>query len=544
MSDQLDEPLANPVHPLSKATLPNWLRQRALLTPRRVAIEYRNQTVTFAELYATVLETAGALVRCGVHRGDRVAFLLQNGWQLPCLVHAVSEAGAVSVPLNTRLTRPELVWQMEDAGVKLCIYDTAHAEQAELIAEQIKEKQPHMKLLDVNDIVRMCKQALPDERKENRLGAEQNLPLHHGTAHTSAASFRTEYLLDDTHTILYTSGTTGRPKGVQLTYGNHWWSAIGSMLNLGLREDDSWLVCLPMFHMGGLSILMRGVIYGMKVVILDRFDERAVNEELLRKRVSIVSVVNTMLQRMIEHLDAGGSGGGYPETLRCILLGGGPANRALLEKCAARSIPVFQSFGMTETASQTVTLAPEDALHKIGSAGKPLFPAQIKIVKDGRQLSPGEVGEVVVKGPNVMRGYWQRPEANRRTLREGWLYTGDLGYVDEEGYLYVVDRRQDLIISGGENVYPAEIEAVLNEHPAVLEAGVTGVKSEKWGHVPVAFVRCHPAQSTDETVLLQHCAQRLARYKLPVRIYFVKQPLPRNAMNKLLRRKLPDLLDQ
>ncbi|MED5077855.1 AMP-binding protein, partial [Geobacillus stearothermophilus] len=215
--------------------------------------------------------------------------------------------------------------------------------------------------------------------------------------------------------------------------------------------------------------------------------------------------------------------------------------RPLLEACKEKGIPVYQTYGMTETASQIATLAPEYSLTKLGSAGKPLFPAELCILKDGKPAAPHEAGEIVVKGPNVTKGYWQRPEATAQAIRGGWFFTGDIGYLDEDGFLYVLDRRSDLIISGGENVYPAEVEAVLLSHPDVEEAGVTGVENETWGQVPYAFVRLKRGASPDEAALRAFCRERLAKYKVPARIYFVDE-LPRNAAQKLLRRELKRLI--
>lgn len=250
-----------------------------------------------------------------------------------------------------------------------------------------------------------------------------------------------------------------------------------------------------------------------------------------------MSVVSAMLSGMMNELGEDA----YPGHFRCMLLGGGPAPQVLLEKCRDRDIPVFQTYGMSETASQIVTLAPENMLDKLGSAGKPLFPAELRIEQNGETAAPGEVGEIVVRGPNVTSGYLHREKETKKAIRDGWLYSGDLGYVDEEGFLYVLDRRKDLIISGGENVYPAEVEAVLLAHPDVIDAGVTGVEDERWGQVPVAFVSISEDAEFDEGGIISFCGDRLARYKVPSRVYPVKE-LPRNASKKLLRRKLTGLI--
>ena len=341
-----------------------------------------------------------------------------------------------------------------------------------------------------------------------------------------------------THSLLYTSGTTGTPKGAILTYGNHLWSAIGSALNLGVREDDRWLACLPLFHVGGLAILLRGAIYGTTAVVHESFDAARVNASIDEDGVTIISVVANMLQRMLDQR----ADQPYPASMRCVLLGGGPAPEPLLQRCAALDVPVVQTYGLTETASQVATLAPEDALPKLGSAGKPLFGTELRIEgQDGSHLPAGAEGEIVVRGPTVTPGYLNRPEATAEAIHGGWLHTGDIGYVDAEGYLYVLDRRDDLIVSGGENVYPAEIEAVLQSHPDVAEAGVYGAPDERWGQTPVAAVVLRPGATITPDTLMAHCREHLAAYKTPSRIELHDQ-LPRNAAGKLMRSRLRELL--
>jgi O-succinylbenzoic acid--CoA ligase len=338
---------------------------------------------------------------------------------------------------------------------------------------------------------------------------------------------------DEPHTVIYSSGTTGKPKGVVLTYGNHLWNALASCLNLGLHKDDRWLAVLPLFHVGGLSILIRSVLYGIPVVLHEKFDPAVINASIEQDRVTIISVVSNMLQRMLDERQDKP----YPPHLRAVLVGGGPVPRPLLERCAALQIPVTQTYGMTETASQVCTLSPADSLRKLGSAGRALYPGEIAI--DPTNVSPDGVGEILVRGPIVTPGYFNRPEETSKAIKDGWLHTGDLGYRDAEGYLYVVERRTDLIISGGENIYPAEIEAVLLSHPAVEEAGVTGFADERWGQVPVAVVKLRENFSITEIELLEWVSARLAKYKLPKRVYF-RNSLPRNAAGKLVRRLLKD----
>ncbi|MFD4817516.1 o-succinylbenzoate--CoA ligase [Peribacillus butanolivorans] len=485
---------------MAEEKLPNWLKNRAHLSPDRPAIEFEGRTYTFLELHTLTGKMAGKLANKGVKAGESCAVLLRNHIDSVVVIHALFYLGVKIVMLNNKLTAKELSWQIEDSEAVRLISEDSFSE----------------KLSDIRDILTdfqvLLKEELPEE----------------GTT-----EFLHEFNLEDTATIMYTSGTTGNPKGVIQTFGNHWWSAVGSMLNLGLREEDSWYCAVPIFHISGLSILMKSVIYGMKVVLVEKFDEREANRSIQENGVTIISVVTTMLNRMLHDLGKTS----YPETFRCMLLGGGPAPVHLLEVCKGKGIPVYQTYGMTETSSQIVTLAPEYSMTKIGSAGKPLFPSQLRIVKDGKTCEPGVAGEIVVSGPNVTKGYFKRLDATQQAITEGWLYTGDLGYLDEEGFLYVLDRRSDLIISGGENVYPAEIENVLSKHPAVFEAGVTGTDDEKWGQVPLAFVVLHQGAELKETELLNYCGDSLATYKIPRNVIFCEE-LPRNGASKLLRREL------
>ncbi|MTT30520.1 o-succinylbenzoate--CoA ligase [Terrilactibacillus sp. BCM23-1] len=486
--------------------MPHWLKQRAHLTPNRIAYVTDDEKVTFLELDNQVKSLAMKLISYGVQEGQRVALLFNNTLDFVRMYHAFSYIGAISVPLNTRLTLDEWSWQCQDADVHLLIGDPAHDQ----MGEQIQRLLPSISYLSLDLLTKV---------KENK------------TAELK------EYLdLSQIHTIIYTSGTTGHPKGVLLTYGNHWWSAIGSVLNLGLDTNDKWLCCVPLFHVSGLSILMKNVIYGMTVRLFSSFDASKINLSLQKEDITAISVVTTMLIRMLDHLGEES----YSKSLRCVLLGGGHAPKVILEKCHEKGIPVYQTYGLTESASQIITLSPEYMVSKLGSAGKSLFPTECKIIKDRREALPMEEGEIVVKGPNVTIGYLKNEKATEEVLKDGWLFTGDIGYKDHDGFVYVLDRRKDLIISGGENIYPAEIEALLLRHPNIEEAGVIGIEDSKWGQVPVAFVKLKNSEETLDEIQ-NFCKKYLASYKVPKQFHAISK-LPRNASNKLLRRKLYDLL--
>jgi O-succinylbenzoic acid--CoA ligase len=478
----------------------DWLRVRAALTPEHAAVIEDGQEIPFAALDERADAVARGLVAHGVRDGDRVALLLPNGVRFIEMVHAVPRAGAIIVPLNIRLTPDELAWQLRDCGASTLIFDDTTSAAAEALRGVTGVRACHASAL--------------------------------GDA-PAPATLRYEGGLDRVHSIIYTSGTTGTPKGAMLTFANHLWSAVGSMQNLGLRADDRLLASLPMFHVGGMAVLLRGVLYGNAVVVQDSFAPRSVNDAIDRDGVTTISVVANMLRRMLAERGERP----YPPSLRTVLLGGGPAPRELLDECARRGLPVLQTYGLTEAASQVATLAPAEALRKLGSAGRPLPGTEIRIEHDEGVCAAGEAGEILVRGRTISPGYWGHLAETAAAFRDGWLRTGDIGCLDEEGYLYVLDRRDDLIISGGENVYPAEIEAVLESHPAVLEAAVYGVPDARWGSVPEAAVVLRPGATVDADELLAWCRERLARYKTPARIRFA-DALPRNAAGKVQRRAL------
>lgn len=489
---------------MASETMPNWLVKRADLSPERVALITDDVTWTFSNLHKFSVSAANKLSALGVKAGDHVAVLMGNRMEFLSLMHGLEYIGAVAVLLNTKLTAHEISWQLKNSESKLVLFD-------DLFLEKLDNTPKTVQQLTLAEFINV------EEGK---------------------AEIRTEYGLNEVHSIIYTSGTTGNPKGVMLSYGNHWWNAISSSLNLGLHTDDCWLCATPLFHVSGLSILMKSVFYGMPVFLIEKFEPSKVNAAIEKYHVTHISVVSQMLVRLVAALGERM----YPKSFRCVLLGGGPAPKPLLEVCKEKGIPVYSSYGMTETASQIATLSTEYMLSKLGSAGKPLFPAQLRIEKDGQEQTANEAGEIVVKGPVVTKGYWKNEEATEKSIVNGWLYTGDIGYLDGDGFLYVLDRRNDLIISGGENIYPAEIEAVILSHQVIEEAGVVGKSDEKWGQVPVAFVKTWDGETVTKEEILSLCKERLAKYKVPVDVIFVEEGLPRNASNKLMRKELRKLL--
>ena len=493
-------------------TLPDWLSARAASAPARIALVAGGRTWTFAQLDADVTRAARRLRDLGVRAGDRIATLLHDGVAGAVLPHAALRLGAVLVPLNVRLGDTELAWQLDDAAPRVLVADARTLSRAERAGRDL----PALLIASIDEVI--ISETTDAARHDDARGA-----------------LRTAHDADDVLAVIYTSGTTGRPKGAMLTVGNFWWSAIGSALNLGTHADDRWLACLPLFHVGGLSIILRSAIYGITAVVHDEFDAERVNAAIDDDGVTIVSVVAVMLQRM---LDARADRP-YPPSLRCVLLGGGPAPRALLDRCATIGVPVVQTYGLTETCSQLATLAPEEALRRPGSAGKALYPNELRLAS----ITEEGAGEILAKGPVVMAGYANQPEATRAAIVDGWLHTGDIGRIDADGYLYVLDRRDDLIVTGGENVYPAEVEAALLSHHSIDEAGVVGIADETWGQRVVAVVRLSdPAANIDAAELTSHCRERIAGYKVPREIRVVVEPLPRTASGKLRRSALRALI--
>ncbi len=469
----------------------DWLRARAQLAPDRPAVRTAAERLSFGELDRLADSTARKLsARGGVRAGARVALLMRNGAPFAVLTHALARLGAVMVPLNIRLAAPELAWQLADSHATVLVSERALASQAAAAARG----QADIRRIDIEEFA--------------------------GAAEAGIA-LRDRIDLAAVQGIIYTSATSGRPKGVMLTFGNHWWNAIGSALHLGLQAGDCWLGVLPFSHVGGLAILWRSVVYGVPVVIHESFDPDAANREIDEGRVTIASVVSVMLQRM---LDARAHQP-YPPSLRYILLGGGAAPQSLIETCVRLGVPVAPTYGLTEAASQVATLRPGDLVRKPGSAGRAVFPAEVRV----------EAGEILVRGPSVMAGYADRPQETAVALRDGWLHTGDLGALDDEGYLYVHDRRDDLIITGGENVYPSEVEAVLREYPAIEDAGVIGLPDPAWGQVVAAAVVARPGARVGENDVKAFCQERLARFKVPARLWVV-DALPRSPGGKVLRR--------
>lgn len=472
-------------------SLPNFLRERSRFMPDKLALESKGKKYTFREMDEAAIHFGEKLVACGIQSNEIVALYGNNQPETVFVIHALFYIGAKILLLNKRLTGHELEWQLKHAKVE--------------------------KLVSTDEITFEGIQTIVIRELQNIKG--------------TSFSIKENFENNEVATIMYTSGTTGNPKAVLQRFGNHYHSAVSSCENLGLDSTDKWLCITPLYHVSGLSIILRSVIVGLSVHLMENFDERNVNQVIMEKGITIVSVVTNILSRlMTEEIH-------YPLLFKGMLLGGGPAPIHLLEKCRDRGLAVFLSYGMTETCSQIVTLRSEEVLKKLGSAGKPIPGCEVKIMADKKECQKGVSGEIVVKGPNVTEGYLYGEKSE--AFQDGWFYTGDIGYLDEDGFLYILDRRSDLFISGGENVYPAEIESVLMSFPNVLDAGVVGAEDEKWGAIPVAFIVLDKSISLEK--LSCFCEERLARFKVPKK-FIIEENLPRNVSGKLLRKDLRERL--
>ena len=481
-----------------------WLQARTQTSPHALALIYGEERWEYAKLNRRTTALAAHLTAQGVQAADRVAALLPNSPLYVCLIHAVARLGAVLVPLNGRLTHPELTWQIEQAGCQWLVTD----EELSIV---------NCQLLIVNEM--------------HLEAASDPLTIHHSP-----------FTIHHYQAILFTSGTSGKPKAVPLTFANHFYNAMASAYRIGTLPHDLWLSCLPLYHVGGLAVVFRSCLYGTAVDLHPRFDLEAINQSLDNNPITLISLVPTMLYRLLQ------SRRHWPASLRLILLGGAAAEPELIEQ--ANALPrklsidnwpiVAPTYGLTETSSQVATMLPEAAARKPGSVGKPLLFTRVKIVgEQGQECPPGTVGEIVVSGPTVMSGYLSEADLTGLVNLSG-LATGDMGYLDEEGDLWVVQRRSDLIVSGGENVYPAEVEAVLRGLAGVTAVAVVGIPHPEWGQQVAAAVVLHEDSRLTETELIAFCREHLAGYKLPRQIRFVAE-LPQTASGKIARTAVAQL---
>ena len=496
------------------------LRESRNAHPGKPLCHIAGQTFSYARVDEISGRVATSLRNLGLDRGDKVAVQLPN---LPHFLFAyfgILKAGGVMVPLNPLLRAPEVSYHLEDSDARLLITFETFAEEAVLGARDIEGLTTYVVNLPGND------------QRPSGTKPFDELYFADDTGEIEPTN------ADDTAVIIYTSGTTGRPKGAELTHFQLFMNCTVAGELFGFRDDDVGMAVLPMFHVFGLSsVLNVSVRFGGTVVLVPRFDADTVVEELARHRCTVFSGVPTMYIGLL-HADTGGHD---LSALRVCVSGGAPIPgeviRAFEEKFP--NAVILEGYGLSETAS-TTTFNINAEQRKVLSIGKPIWGVQVRVVDDNDNelpAGPDNVGEFVIRGHNLTKGYYKKPDATAEAMRDGWFHTGDLGYRDDDGYFFVVDRKKDLVIQGGYNVYPREIEETLFEHPAIAEAAVIGKPHEKLGQEVLAFVVAKPGETLTADDVIAHCKQRLAAYKYPREVRIV-DALPTGPTGKVLKKEL------
>ena len=483
------------------------------MTPTKAALVQDGTAVSYLDLDRAVTRLAHGLRTRGVERGDRVAFLGLNSIEMVLTVLATARLGAVSVPVNTRLATPELAFVLRHSGASLLLVE-------DVLAGASNDSEIAVLGIDTVVFTRAAGTGL------SALGLDDLTEIDEPVG------------LEDLFMIQYTSGTSGRPKGVMLTHGNVVWNVANLLVDVDLGSEEVALVTAPLFHTAALNqVLFPTILKGGTALVEARFDAVRAVELIESEQVTLLFGVTSMylaLAAVPRFADADLS------SLRLALSGGAPIPESLLHTWLDRGLMIIQGYGLTEASPGTTMLRAADGVRKLGSAGTSCFFSDVRVVADDRDTEVDEPGEVLVSGPNVSPGYWQDADATSGAFDEEWLHTGDVATRDAEGYLRIVDRLKDMYISGGENVYPAEVEQALHEHPAIAECAVVGVPDETWGEVGRAFVVGRAGTDLDEAVVLAHLDGRLARYKVPKSVVVVPE-LPHNASGKLMKSRLREV---
>ncbi len=496
----------------------SWLVRHAVSRPAHPAVVDAERTLSYPELDARCARLAGLLTRAGVEPGERVAVLLRNGSPYLESFFAAARLGALLVPVNNRLAPPEIARQLRDCTPRVLIHEADLGDGVEAA---------------LGELAVAPRLVLPADRYEAALAE--------AVPHRDVLPVAPDAPVQ----ILYTSGTTGSPKGALLPQRKVLFNSLNAQLFFGLSAADRVLVIVPLFHSFGLNILSLPVLYaGGQVVLQPRFDPAATWDAVDAHGITFFGAVPTMFQALFDALPAGRR----PASLRFLFTAGAAIPVELIRAYEDGGLVLKQGFGQTET-SILCCLDARDALRKAGSVGRPVFHAEVRIVEihadadpvsRWRDVAPGETGEIVVRGPITMLGYWKRPEATAETLREGWLRTGDLAQRDDEGFVRLVGRARDLYISGGENVYPAEVEAIYAGHPDVCEAAVVGVADPRWGEAGCAYLALRAGAARDADALRRWGRERLARFKVPRDFVFV-DALPRTITGKVQKHRLGEI---
>jgi fatty-acyl-CoA synthase len=496
----------------------DWLEKRASLTPERVGLVDASDgsETTYGAWNERANRTANWLRSLGVGRGDLVAVYASNCTEYLDLFFACNKTGAILHNLNWRLTTRELGGILAEARPPVLVYSQEWR-------EQVEELRPGL------PFVRHFAAIGEPAREGDRRIAERD-------AQPPTLRDRVELTMDDAWGIYYTGGTTGLPKGAILTHGNMTWNSVNTVSSWGLTGDDAAPLQLPLFHIGGPNIFMLPLVHlGGRTILCSGFDADQTFDLLERGGITHYVGVPTMYILLQQHPRWAGADFGR---LRLVISGGAPCPLPVMQRFWERGVDFKMGYGLTEAAGNNFWLPPSQVRRKPGSVGVPIFHIDMRIVRDdGAECGAEEEGELLIRGPHVIPGYWNRPDETAATIRDGWLHTGDIARRDAEGFFYVIGRSKDMFISGGENVYPAEIESVLHAHPAVAEAAVIPVPDPRWGEVGRAIVALEAGLDAAEEELLAFVAARLAKYKLPRSVVFV-EAIPKTAIGKIDKRRL------
>ena len=495
-----------------KINIGDFITRRATLSPDKEGLVCEDVRRTFGELNKRANRLANAMRTLGITHGERVGMLALNEPEYFDMFFGLGKIGVTLVPVNYRLAGPEMQFILSDCDAKVLVFGKEYTE----IVDSIRSDIPVEKFIAISDDV-------PEwaDFYEGLIGdaSEEEPELAGGD--------------DDTLTILYTSGTTGKPKGAELTHSYYFWSSVGLMSTLGDTGDTN-MIALPLFHIGALSAPPFTVHQGGKTVLLRSLDPKRFLELLEEEKVTGFGSVPQLLDflKFVEDFEK------YDwSSVRVILVYAAPVPVTLLNEYAEAGIEVRQLYGLTECNTGTV-LDAENAISKVGSCGRPFFHTEVRVVDDeGNDVAPEEMGEVLLRAPNIMRGYWNRPKDTAEAIKNGWLHTGDIAKLDEEGFLYIMDRKKDMIISGGENIYPAEIEDSLLANPKVADVGVIGYPHETWGEAVKAIVVVKAGEELTEKELIDWCQGKIGRFKIPKMVAFT-EAIPRTPTGKILKTDL------